>query len=78
MPRDFTPHLEKKLFVCAHCLCAACWQGEFFCENSLAADIKVLTVKECLALGRENPDYILRGAQEYEGKTNDDEEKQKQ
>lgn len=47
---------DRKVYVCAECLTASCWHGEFMCQRSRTANIKTLTVAELDVLGREHPD----------------------
>lgn len=42
--------------VCAACLTASCWHGEFMCSESRYADITKKTVAELDSLHREHPD----------------------
>jgi len=46
---------DRKVTVCAACLTASCWHGEFMCEASRTADVTTRTVRELRALGREHP-----------------------
>lgn len=43
--------------VCAACLTAACWQGEFYCQEYKTANVVQKTRAELVALDREHPDY---------------------
>lgn len=43
--------------VCSACLTAACWQGEFYCDEAWSAGTVEKSVKELKAIGRENPEY---------------------
>ena len=52
---DLPPNLL--ITVCAACLQASCWQGEFYCEQYKTANTTELTVKRLRALAREHPDY---------------------
>jgi hypothetical protein len=38
--------LDRKVIVCAACLCASCWQGEFYCEHAKTAGTVEKTVRE--------------------------------
>lgn len=49
--------LTREVTVCANCLTAACWQGEFYCEKYKTADITQKTVRELLSLHLEHPSY---------------------
>ena len=40
--------------VCAKCLCASCWLGEFYCEDARFANITVLSRREAEMLNREH------------------------
>ena len=40
--------------VCAECLCASCWLGEFYCENAKVANVVVISRREAELLNREN------------------------
>lgn len=35
---------DKRVMVCAECLRACCWYGEFMCDKARYADVKVVTV----------------------------------
>lgn len=48
---------DRIVTVCADCLCASCWHGEFLCQTSRGADITKKTVRELRALDREHSDY---------------------
>jgi hypothetical protein len=49
---------ENKLIqVCDHCLTAACWYGEYYCDYSKNAGLTLKTVKELRKLNRENEEY---------------------
>lgn len=45
----------RKVTVCASCLQASCWHGEFYCDKYRTADITEKTVDELDALGLEHP-----------------------
>jgi hypothetical protein len=47
---------ERKITVCANCLRACCWHGEFMCEKARPADITTRTEAELEELGLEHPD----------------------
>lgn len=51
---------EWTITVCAKCNCAACWQGEFYCDGAKTASAKEITIREARELNRENPTYWLR------------------
>lgn len=41
--------------VCASCLTASCWHGEFMCEASAGAGTKMVHARELRAAKREHP-----------------------
>lgn len=43
--------------VCAACLQASCWQGEFYCDDYKTAGTAEKTVAELRALNLEHPSY---------------------
>lgn len=43
--------------VCSACLCASCWQGEFYCDEYKTAGTVEKTIEELTALHREHPEY---------------------
>lgn len=43
--------------VCASCLQASCWLGEFYCDNYKTANIVKRTVRDLIKLNREHPEY---------------------
>jgi hypothetical protein len=45
---------DDLITVCAECLQASCWHGEFMCENAENADITQKTVKELRELKKNN------------------------
>ncbi len=47
----------KKITVCAACLRASCWQGEFYCDDYREASTLQKTKKELKKLGYENAEY---------------------
>lgn len=49
--------LDAKVIVCAECLRACCWYGEFMCQKSRSANLKILTVGDLQKLNLEHPDY---------------------
>jgi hypothetical protein len=49
---------DYDVIVCAECLCASCWHGEFMCSRARAADITTRKASELRALGREHEDYF--------------------
>lgn len=46
--------------VCAACLCASCWHGEFMCERYLSAGLVEMPASALRALNREHPDRYSR------------------
>jgi hypothetical protein len=48
---------EKKIVVCAECLMACCWQGEFMCEDAQYADVVEKSIEELKELNLESPHY---------------------
>ena len=46
----------SKVMVCDKCLKASCWHGEWRCDASLSAGLRILTVADLKKLGREHPD----------------------
>lgn len=49
---------DELVTVCASCLCASCWHGEFYCDDYKTADLVKKTRAELLAAGREHPDHF--------------------
>jgi hypothetical protein len=47
----------REVTVCAACLQASCWQGEFYCETAKTAGTTRRTVGTLRQLGREDPSY---------------------
>ena len=48
---------SAKVLVCGKCLKAACWYGEFLCDDARSADLKIVTVGDLRKLDREHEDY---------------------
>jgi hypothetical protein len=48
---------SRMVTVCASCLMACCWQGEFYCDDYRRAGTVEKSVSELLDLGREHPSY---------------------
>jgi hypothetical protein len=48
---------DSKVLVCDKCLRASCWYGEFFCDDAVGADLKIMTVGDLRKLNREHEDY---------------------
>lgn len=44
--------------VCAECLMASCWHGEFMCQRAVDAGITHRRASELRALGREHPSHF--------------------
>lgn len=42
--------------VCAECLTASCWHGEFMCQKAKGAGLVTKRASELRALDREHPD----------------------
>ncbi len=59
---DAAKHLKPEwtITVCANCLCATCWQGEFYCDNFRGAGTKQISISTARKLNRENPCYWLK------------------
>lgn len=55
--KPLDPKDARRIRVCANCLCASCWLGEFYCEKYKTAGTKVMTVKELRKINRESPSY---------------------
>ena len=51
---DTHPTKEETVTVCASCLRASCWQGEFYCEDYKSAGTVEKTIDELLALDLEH------------------------
>ena len=49
--------LKRKVTVCASCLRASCWQGEFYCDEFKHIGTTEKTVGELQKLDRESSDY---------------------
>jgi hypothetical protein len=47
---------NRRVTVCAECLRASCWHGEFMCDRAEMADVTERTVAELDALGLEHPE----------------------
>ncbi len=48
---------ETTVIVCADCLRASCWKGEFMCETSRFASIKYMYRADLEDLGLEDPGF---------------------
>ncbi len=48
---------DDLITVCAECLTACCFQGEFYCDNYWFASTTEKTVSELEELDLEHPDY---------------------
>lgn len=48
---------RRLVTVCDQCLTAACWHGEFMCQQSDHAGTIKLPVSKLRELGLEHPDY---------------------
>lgn len=49
--------LDSKITVCAECIEASCWLGEFMCEGSRNAGVIQKTVEELIRETGEHPSY---------------------
>lgn len=49
--------VEQVVTVCDKCLCASCWQGEFYCQDFVGAGTVEKTVSELEDLGLEDSSY---------------------
>lgn len=49
------PAKDRLITVCAACLCASCWHGEFYCEHAVGAGIRRMRESELDKLAREHP-----------------------
>lgn len=47
----------RMITVCSHCLCASCWQGDFYCDKYKTAGTVEKPVDELRKLGLEHEDY---------------------
>lgn len=47
-------YLDKYVEVCAECLTASCWHGEFMCEKAQHAGTVLKTTRELNALDKES------------------------
>lgn len=50
--------VDYMVTVCASCLTASCWHGEFMCEKARYANITMLTASKLRELDREHPDHF--------------------
>lgn len=48
---------DDLITVCDNCLCASCWQGEFYCENYKSAGTTQKTRRELRERGMEDEHY---------------------
>jgi len=48
---------DKLVTVCDSCLCACCWQGEFYCEEFKTAGTVEKTIRELKKLNIEDSGY---------------------
>lgn len=46
---------DRVVTVCAECLRASCWHGEFMCDDAQSANVTKRTVRQLNALNREHP-----------------------
>ena len=49
---------DELITVCASCLCASCWHGEFYCEDYKTANLVKKTRAELVSADREHPDHF--------------------
>lgn len=47
---------DKLIIVCAECLTASCWYGEFMCDKAGTAKTKQMMASELEKLALEHPD----------------------
>ena len=59
-PSAELPILDRKVTVCAACLCASCWQGEFCCDNHKTAGMVEKTIRECEKPRGHADDHLCR------------------
>lgn len=52
---------DRKVTVCASCLRACCWRGEFMCDNARTADVVPMSISDLRKLDRESADYWAEG-----------------
>lgn len=48
---------NTKVLVCDKCLTASCWHGEFMCQESTTAGLKLLTIRDLKKLNREHEEH---------------------
>jgi hypothetical protein len=51
------PKDTDQVLVCDKCLKATCWYGEFMCDDSVSAGLKIMKVGDLRKLGLEHEDY---------------------
>lgn len=51
------PPQDYLVTVCAACLTASCWHGDFYCQKHKTASTRLMRASELQALDRENPDH---------------------
>ena len=54
------PRVDYVVTVCAACLTASCWHGEFMCQRAANASVTTRLASELRALGREHSDHFSR------------------
>lgn len=59
MSTQDSPSKDEKVTVCASCLRASCWQGEFYCDDYKSAGTVEKTMDELLALDLEHWSYLI-------------------
>lgn len=52
---------DRKVTVCASCLRACCWHGEFMCDDARTADVTKMNISDLRKLDRESADYWVDG-----------------
>ena len=57
MENDADKNENRLVTVCSACLCACCWQGEFYCDDYQQAGTKEMPVSELRKLKLEHPGY---------------------
>lgn len=48
---------DKEILVCSACRTAACWYGEFMCDEARRAGLVRMTVGDLRMLNREHSEY---------------------
>lgn len=50
--------MSNAITVCASCLRASCWQGEFYCDEYKTANTIEKPISELIKLNLESPEYF--------------------